>query len=110
MPLVLQARSEAKVREGYEQDSLATLQDPGLLIPTNQFKYSDRYQHAQILPDANRYANSLTDSEQVGSVTVQYNKEYDRLAIGDLKTLSVTPTPANFLLYNDVIGPLKATK
>lgn len=95
----------AMIREGCENDTLATLEDPRLTPAQGAFRYYDRFQRGRELPDAYRYANRLTDSSRVGSVAVQYNGDYDRFAIEELQALSVSPTPANFLEYNDGIGP-----
>lgn len=94
----------AMVREGCEDDTLAALEEINL-SSGGSWKYYDRFQDGALLPDAYRAANLLNDSEEIGGVRVRFNENYDEFAIDELKGLSVSPTPANFLSYNDGIGP-----
>src|SRR5262245_20430289 len=106
----------AMVRDGCQADTLATLEDPNP-APGGEWKYYDRSQDGRLISNAYRQANLLNDSTEIGSVTVQHNKDYDhwitisinrsleRGAIAELKDLGITLTPANLLLYNDGIGP-----
>jgi Phosphodiester glycosidase len=98
-----QALWAAMVRDGCEKDTLATLEDASLTAVKGEYKYYDRYQRGKDIASAYRYANRLNEADTIGGVSLRYNDEYDKLAIDELGELSVTP--ANFLAYNDGVGP-----
>jgi hypothetical protein len=100
-----QAAWAAMIRAGCHGDTLATLEDATLSPAKGDFMYYDRYQTGTPILDAYRQANTLTDSAKVGSVTIKIQPDYDRLAIKELGDVSPTPTPANFLQYDDGIKP-----
>ncbi len=94
----------AMIRNGCEQDTLAVLEEVNA-PPGDSWKYYDSFQTGALLPDAYRAANRLNDSRRIGGVGVQFNSNYDAIAIGELEGLATAPTPTNFLLYNDGVGP-----
>lgn len=100
-----QALWAAMVRAGCERDTLATLEDASLATSTGAFRYYDRFQRGRTVPDAYQYANRLTEAETIGSVSLRFNGDYDELAIDELNDLATSPTPANFLAYEDGVGP-----
>ena len=104
-----QAAWAAMVRDGCQSDTLATLEDASLPPAAGAFEYYDRFRTGELLPEAYRNANRLSRSATVGSVALRYNAEYDELAIEELKNLSVSPNPANFLVYEDGIGPVRTS-
>src|SRR5262249_19886541 len=94
----------AVVRDGCQDDTLAALEEPNP-PQGGGWKYYDRFQDGKLILNAYRDANHLSDSDSIGAVRVSFNSDYDKFAIEELKGLAVSPTPANFLLYNDGIGP-----
>lgn len=94
----------AVVRDGCQDDTMAKLEEP-YTSQAGGWRYYDRFQDGNLILSAYRNANHLNDSEAIGVVRVSFNSNYDKFAIEELKGLSVSPTPTNFLLYDDGIGP-----
>jgi hypothetical protein len=95
----------AMVREGCRSDTLATLEDAALGPAIGEFRYYDRFQIEQPLPDAFRRANNATGSDRIGGISIAYNEDYDEFAIEELENVSPALTPNNFLFYSDSVGP-----
>ena len=101
-----QAAWAAMVRAGCESDTLATLEDPSASSSKKPFQYYDRYQSGQSMTAAYREANRITDTKRIGDVDIHYNEDYGRFAVGgDADNLKSSPTPANYLEYQDRQGP-----
>lgn len=95
----------AMVRRGCEKDTLATMESATLAPVGTPFCYFDKFQRGREMADAYRTANLRPDVESIGGVRIRCNPDYDRLALGELRGLSVSPTTANFLAYDDGVGP-----